>query len=111
MFRYQGAACYEVCCEALERARVGEGPILIESMNARIGGHSIYDAYTDYLTESEIAQWESRDPIPLFEERLRAAGHGDDRGSRWKRVLSQALVQPVPEHAVGRWRALDLALP
>jgi len=72
------AACYEVCREALERARAGEGPILIESMNVRIGGHSIYDAYTDYLTEAEIAGWESGDPIPLFEKRLRAAGHGDD---------------------------------
>ncbi len=71
-------ACYEVCREALERARAGEGPILIESMNARIGGHSIYDAYTDYLSEEEIALWESRDPIPLFKERLRAEGLGDE---------------------------------
>ncbi len=71
-------ASYEICREALERARAGEGPILIESVNGRLSGHSIYDPYKDYVSKEEIAAWDSRDPILLFRERLRALGHADD---------------------------------
>ncbi|MFQ5911703.1 MAG: thiamine pyrophosphate-dependent dehydrogenase E1 component subunit alpha [Nitrospinota bacterium] len=75
-------SCYEICKEALGRARSGEGPILIESVNGRLCGHSIYDSYKDYVPEEEIAAWDSRDPILLFREKLLALGHADDAAFR-----------------------------
>jgi pyruvate dehydrogenase E1 component alpha subunit len=68
-------------------------------MNVRIGGHSIYDAYTDYLTEAEIAGWESGDPIPLFEQRLRAAGHGDDSFFQETEARNLELIEEAVNYA------------
>ncbi|MFI5272564.1 MAG: pyruvate dehydrogenase (acetyl-transferring) E1 component subunit alpha [Ktedonobacterales bacterium] len=60
--------------EARERAVRGEGPTLIESLTYRFRGHSISDpAY--YRTREEEKVWKTtRDPIVLFEERLKAEG-------------------------------------
>jgi TPP-dependent pyruvate/acetoin dehydrogenase alpha subunit len=71
-------ACYEVCREALNRARSGDGPILIESVNARLCGHSIYDSYKDYVPEDQLSAWDSRDPMLLYRERLERLGHLDE---------------------------------
>src|SRR5215813_2542444 len=59
---------------ARERAASGEGPTLIEAVTYRFRGHSMADpAY--YRTRDEEKQWRTtRDPIALFEEKLKAAG-------------------------------------
>jgi pyruvate dehydrogenase E1 component alpha subunit len=56
---------------AAERARKGEGPTLIESLTYRFRGHSVADpAY--YRTREEETVWRtSRDPIALFEDKLK----------------------------------------
>ncbi|HEU5440895.1 MAG TPA: pyruvate dehydrogenase (acetyl-transferring) E1 component subunit alpha [Ktedonobacterales bacterium] len=60
--------------EARERAVRGEGPTLIESLTYRFRGHSMADpAY--YRTREEEKLWKTtRDPIALFEERLKGEG-------------------------------------
>jgi pyruvate dehydrogenase E1 component alpha subunit len=65
-------AVRETMLRAAERARKGEGPTLIESLTYRFRGHSMTDpAY--YRTRDEEARWRStRDPITLFEEKLKA---------------------------------------
>ncbi|MBI2881013.1 MAG: thiamine pyrophosphate-dependent dehydrogenase E1 component subunit alpha [Candidatus Tectomicrobia bacterium] len=99
-------ACYEVCREALERARSGEGPVLIESVNERLCGHSVYDSYKDYVPEEEVAAWSERDPILLFEAKLRAWGRADEAqfrrvGDRIRRAIDEAVQHakdsPFPE--------------
>ena len=67
-------AVREVVIEARERALRGEGPTLIESKTYRFRGHSMADpAY--YRTREEEKLWRTtRDPIALFEEKLKAAG-------------------------------------
>jgi len=64
----------EALLAARERAVNGEGPSLIEAVTYRFRGHSMADpAY--YRTRDEEKQWRStRDPIALFEEKLKAAG-------------------------------------
>lgn len=64
-------AVRETMLRAAERARKGEGPTLIESVTYRFRGHSMSDpAY--YRTRDEEARWRSsRDPIALFEAKLK----------------------------------------
>jgi pyruvate dehydrogenase E1 component alpha subunit len=59
--------------EAVERARRGEGPTLIESKTYRIRGHSRSDR-NRYRTKEEIETWQGRDPIRLFEDELKNYG-------------------------------------
>ena len=53
---------------AMERARAGEGPTLIESFTYRMGAHTTSDDPSRYRTSAEVDSWRKRDPI----SRLRA---------------------------------------
>jgi pyruvate dehydrogenase E1 component alpha subunit len=67
-------AIREAVLTAREHAVGGDGPVLIEALTYRFRGHSMADpAY--YRTREEEHLWKStRDPITLFEEKLKAAG-------------------------------------
>jgi len=58
---------------AVERARAGKGPTLLEMKTYRYSGHSRSDPAT-YRRAGGLEQWLSRDPIVLFAERLTAEG-------------------------------------
>jgi pyruvate dehydrogenase E1 component alpha subunit len=62
-------AVYEVAKEAVERARRGEGPSLIEARTYRYRGHFEGDPQV-YRTKEEIQWWKDKDPIKLFEKIL-----------------------------------------
>lgn len=63
----------EASFQAVERARRGEGPSLIECKTYRIRGHSKSDRNL-YRTKEEIESWVKRDPIALLEAELEALG-------------------------------------
>lgn len=64
---------------ALERARTGGGPTVIEAMTYRSGPHSTSDDPGRYRTLDEEQAWLTRDPLTLCEQRLRETGAvGDD---------------------------------
>jgi acetoin:2,6-dichlorophenolindophenol oxidoreductase subunit alpha len=63
-------AVYQVTQGAINRARSGEGPTLIECKTYRWHGHSEHDK-AFYRTDEELAMWKSRDPIPTFTTYLR----------------------------------------
>lgn len=64
-------AVHEAGGEAIERARQGEGPTLLECKTYRFHGHNFGDPQ-QYRTREEIAEWsDSRDPIVAFERYLR----------------------------------------
>ncbi|MEX2496246.1 MAG: thiamine pyrophosphate-dependent dehydrogenase E1 component subunit alpha [Woeseia sp.] len=69
---------YTTACEALDRARKGEGPSLIEAMTYRHGGHSRADP-GKYRPSEEVKQWLGKDPIPSYRERLLKNGVDDSR--------------------------------
>lgn len=54
---------------ALERARSGEGPSLIECLTYRHGGHSRADP-GDYRPKEQVEEWLARDPMPMYRQRL-----------------------------------------
>jgi pyruvate dehydrogenase E1 component alpha subunit len=56
--------------EAVERARKGDGPTLIECVTFRMGGHSTADDPTKYVPAEIMAAWAKRDPIEILERAL-----------------------------------------
>jgi 2-oxoisovalerate dehydrogenase E1 component alpha subunit len=56
-------AVYEVTRRALEQARVGGGPTLIEAYTYRLGAHTTSDDPTRYRIDAEVEVWKHRDPI------------------------------------------------
>ncbi|GIW72868.1 MAG: 3-methyl-2-oxobutanoate dehydrogenase [Planctomycetota bacterium] len=71
-------AVYTSVKQALDKARAGGGPTLIEALTYRMGPHSTSDDPRRYRSESEVAEWERRDPIVRFERWLRSRGWLDD---------------------------------
>src|ERR1051325_587117 len=64
-------AVYHTARDAVERARAGEGPILIEAKTFRRLGHAQHDP-AEYVPKEMRAYWEARDPIALYEKFLTA---------------------------------------
>ncbi len=62
-------AVYITAQEAVDRARNGEGPILIEAKTFRRLGHAQHDP-AEYVPKGMRAYWEARDPILLYEKFL-----------------------------------------
>jgi len=69
-------AVYRVATTAIDRARSGDGPSLIEAVTYRHGGHSRADP-GNYRPEEEIAAWMARDPLPAYRAQLLAKGIGE----------------------------------
>lgn len=65
---------YEAAKEAVERARGGEGPTLVECKTYRYFGHHVGDSGTSYRCEEEVQKWKAEDPIDLFRCKLEAEG-------------------------------------
>ena len=64
----------EVVMEAVERARDGGGPSLIECNTYRFREHGEFDIPTDYRTKDEVKEWRKLDPIKLFRDHLIGEG-------------------------------------
>ena len=71
---------YEAVREAVERARAGEGPALIEAMTYRWGGHSMRANIRDPRSGEEYASWMERDPLQRAERELRDVEIVDEAG-------------------------------
>ena len=67
-------AVYEAAHEAIDRARSGEGPTLIECKTYRTLGHHEGDPGTGYRTKEEVEEWKRRCPIRTLGEKLLEAG-------------------------------------
>src|SRR5205809_235666 len=89
--------------EAVERARAGEGPTLIECVTYRLGVHTTADDPTKYRTAEEVAEWERKDPLTRFAAYLKK-----------KRLLEDGLEAQVDEEiaaAIARFEATAPADP
>jgi pyruvate dehydrogenase E1 component alpha subunit/2-oxoisovalerate dehydrogenase E1 component alpha subunit len=68
------AAVYQASREAVDRARKGFGPTLIEAETYRIGAHSSSDDPSRYRDPAEVEEWKKRDPIDAALAKLLALG-------------------------------------
>jgi TPP-dependent pyruvate/acetoin dehydrogenase alpha subunit len=69
-------AVYVVTKAAIEHARAGGGPTLIEAKTMRMLGHAIHDG-AEYVPRELLEAWEKRNPVLLFEQKLLAEGIAD----------------------------------
>jgi TPP-dependent pyruvate/acetoin dehydrogenase alpha subunit len=66
-------AVYEVTRRAVERARAGQGPTLIEADTMRMRGHAEHDDMK-YVPPAQLEEWAARDPIARYERHLLESG-------------------------------------
>lgn len=63
-------AAYAAAKEAVDRARSGGGPTLIECVTYRLTMHTTADDPRRYRTDEEVEKWKKRDPITRFQKYL-----------------------------------------
>ncbi|WP_033217793.1 pyruvate dehydrogenase (acetyl-transferring) E1 component subunit alpha [Kitasatospora phosalacinea] len=71
-------AVHAVLTEAVERARTGGGPTLVEALTYRIEAHTNADDATRYRQAEEVEAWRVHDPVRLLEDALRGRGLLDE---------------------------------
>ncbi|GAA2368830.1 pyruvate dehydrogenase (acetyl-transferring) E1 component subunit alpha [Dactylosporangium salmoneum] len=71
-------ACYAVTRKALDDARHGQGPSLIEAYTYRMGAHTTSDDPTRYRIASEVEAWQAKDPILRLRTFLTKQGMAKD---------------------------------
>lgn len=101
-------ATYAATKRALDKARSGGGPTLIEAKTYRVGPHSTSDDPSVYRSEDEVAPWRARDPLVKLEADLAALGlwtpaYGErvraELEAELKAAVAEAMVAPAPEVA------------
>src|SRR6266540_2420112 len=98
-------AVYREARRAIEKAREGGGPTLIESLTLRMEGHAVHDD-AFYVPKDMFERWAKRDPLERFRTWLRDNAELTDEeeeeiGASVKELLSDALLRaeesPLPE--------------
>lgn len=89
---------YTTAKEAVERARAGEGPILIEAKTFRRGGHAQHDP-AEYVPKQQREFWEKRDPIALYEAFLLKEKLLDAKGKKEVEEKLTSLLEKEREFA------------
>jgi 2-oxoisovalerate dehydrogenase E1 component subunit alpha len=90
-------ACLAVTRAALERARSGQGPMLIEAFTYRMGAHTTSDDPTRYRLDDERAAWEAKDPLLRLKAHLDKEGFADAAFFAELETESDALAKRVRE--------------
>ena len=100
-------ASYAVTRAALERARSGQGPTLIEAFTYRMGAHTTSDDPTKYRISAEVDVWKKKDPIDRMKKYLLAEGVIDEAWVEGidaeadelaKRIRTACQTMPNPPH-------------
>ena len=71
-------AMWQTAKEAVERARAGEGPTLIEAVTYRIAPHTTSDDPSRYRDEAETKEWVGREPVGRMRKALASLNLWDD---------------------------------
>ncbi len=86
-------AVYEAAKQAIERARRGEGPSLVEAKTYRFLGHSRGDpAYGPYRTKEEVDSWKKRDPRLVL---IKQAGLTPEETERIDQEAEAAIAEAI----------------
>ncbi len=97
-------ACYRVMKEAVERARAGEGPTLIEAKTYRFQPHTSDDDDRTYRTREEVEQARHNDPLIRFAGYLKEHGLIDDPGLQ---AVQAELKDEIDRQIDEAWNAPD----
>ncbi len=100
-------AVYREAKRAIEKARAGEGPTLVECLTLRMEGHAVHDD-AFYVPKEMFEEWAKRDPIERFRTWLRENAdlsdeEEDEISGQIKRTLNDAIRRaeesPLPDPA------------
>jgi pyruvate dehydrogenase E1 component alpha subunit len=98
-------AMYIASKEAVDRARRGDGPTLIEAYTYRLGNHTTSDDAKKYRQDQELKEWEDKDPLIRLKAYLLAKGLLEEKEDEevWKdakerteRYVAEAEAFPAP---------------
>jgi 2-oxoisovalerate dehydrogenase E1 component alpha subunit len=87
-------AVWQVANEAIERARAGDGPTLIEALTYRVQGHSSSDDPSVYRDPKEPEIWQKKDPLARLRGYLRARSLWTEA---WETELSERYNQQITD--------------
>lgn len=90
-------AVYVATAEAVERARAGEGPTMIECVTYRMSVHTTADDPSRYREEEEVEEWRKRDPLERFRDYLKDKDLLSDDDS-------EALEKEIEEEVEQAWK-------
>jgi pyruvate dehydrogenase E1 component alpha subunit len=91
-------AVFSATREAVDRARGGGGPTLVEAVTFRMGGHSSSDDPTRYRDQEQVRYWEQRDPLARLRTWLAAQGAlAPGEEERWMQELNDEIGAAVTE--------------
>jgi pyruvate dehydrogenase E1 component alpha subunit len=93
-------AMYAATKEAVERARSGGGPTLIEAYTYRLGAHTTSDDPTKYREDSEVEEWKPRDPLRRMKAYLIRQG-------LWSEEQDAALYEQYGAYALDVFRQVE----
>ena len=86
-------AVYKATLEALKKARAGKGPTLIECYTYRIGDHTTSDDAKKYRKESEVKEWEKKDPILRLKKYMKRTGMFSEKYENEIKKMAEDLVE------------------
>jgi pyruvate dehydrogenase E1 component alpha subunit len=101
-------AVYREAKRAIEKARAGDGPTLIECLTLRMEGHAVHDD-AFYVPKNMFEEWAKNDPIERFRTWLREHAdlsdeEEDEIASEIKKLLNDAIKRaeesPLPDPAI-----------
>jgi pyruvate dehydrogenase E1 component alpha subunit len=102
-------AVFEVATGAIERARAGDGPSMIEALTYRHGGHSRADP-GKYRPDAEVAEWMAKDPIPRYRLRLLELGVSEEALAAVESEVVAEVEQATEEAKAGGVPGEDLLM-
>jgi pyruvate dehydrogenase E1 component alpha subunit len=91
-------ACFVAAREALERARAGQGPSLIEAVTYRLMMHTTADDPTRYRSEEEVQAWWHKEPLLRYQKYLKNRGFLDQAQDADLRQQVEAEVKGAVEY-------------
>ena len=92
---------------AVDYVRDGRGPFLLEYRTYRFRAHSMYDAEL-YRSKEEVAQWKQRDPIGLYEQRLRELGQLQDADrDKMESAIADEIAEAVAFAEASPWEPVE----
>lgn len=105
-------AVYRAAAEAVERARAGEGPTLIECKTYRWGAHTERPNQPDLRPAEEIAAWKAKDPIQRLVEHLQSQQGqlSEEEWAEMDREIQQAIEDSVAFAKASPFPSLESSL-
>ncbi len=97
-------AVYAATTAAVDKARGGGGPTLIEAVTYRMGPHSSSDDPTRYRSKDEVAAWQQKDPVERMRKYLELKG-------LWDAAKEDALRKELDAHITDTIREVEKSPP